>query len=258
MMEFEHKVALVTGAGSGMGRAVSLGLAARGATVAVTDIAEGAGEETVRLIEESGGTAIFRRLDVANAEDVARTIPGIAAELGGLHLAVNNAGVEGAHVKLAEIPADDFRRVVNINLEGVFHCLKAEIPLMLGSGGAIVNTASASGLIGGYNLAAYTAAKHGVIGLTKAAAMDYGDAGVRVNAVCPGPIDTPFIGMLSNGQVDHLLSGTPMGRLGRVEEVTEAILWLLSPRSSYVLGHALAVDGGTVLGGVTTNLAAIG
>lgn len=257
MRELTNQCALITGAGSGMGRVAAQALAAEGATVAVLDISDVGGRETVQLIESAGGSATFYRLDVADPDAVAEVIPRVARDLGGLHVAVNNAGVEGAHVKLADIPVDDYQRVMNIDLAGVFYCLKAEIPLMLEHGGSIINTASASGLIGGYNLAAYTAAKHGVIGLTKAAAMDYGTTDLRINALCPGLIDTPFLAELSENQLAHLLSGTPMGRVGEPSEIADAIVWLASKRSSFVLGHALCVDGGATLGGNTTNLANI-
>lgn len=254
MPELLNKCALITGAGSGMGRVAALTLAAEGAAVAVLDVSDMDGFETVRMIEATGGSAAYYHMDVADPEAVAEVVPRIAQDLGGLDIAVNNAGVEGAHVKLAEITVEDYQRVMNIDLSGVFYCMKAEIPLMLKWGGSIINTASASGLIGGYNLAAYTAAKHGVIGLTKAAAMDYGATNVRINALCPGLIDTPFLEELSENQMAHLLSGTPMGRVGRPSEIADAIVWLASKRSSFVLGHALCVDGGATLGGVTTNL----
>lgn len=257
MSEFAGQSALITGGGSGMGRVAAQALAAEGAIVAVLDVSEVGGIETVQQIESVGGQAAFYRLDVADPEAVAEVIPQVARDLGGLHIAVNNAGVEGAHVKLADIPVKDYQRVMNIDLAGVFYCLKAEIPLMLENGGSIINTASASGLIGGYNLAAYTAAKHGVVGLTKAAAMDYGTTKLRINALCPGLVDTPFLAELSENQLAHLLSGTPMGRVGQPSEIADAIVWLASKRSSFVLGHALSVDGGATLGGVTTNLAGI-
>lgn len=254
MGDFDNKVAMVTGAGSGMGRVAAQALAREGASVAVTDISEDGGQETVRLITDAGGTARFYRLDVSDPDQAEQVVGAVVQDLGSLDVAVNNAGVEGEHVKAADITVEDFRRVMDINVGGVFYSMKAEIPHMLERGGSIVNIASASGLIGGYGLAAYTAAKHAVVGLTKAVSMDYGTTGVRVNAIAPGPIDTPFIAELSPAMRNHLLSGTPAGRLGQSEEVAQAVLWLASDKSSYVYGHTLPVDGGTVLGGTTTNM----
>jgi NAD(P)-dependent dehydrogenase (short-subunit alcohol dehydrogenase family) len=178
-------------------------------------------------------------------------IQAVVGRFGSLEMAHNNAGIEGKTVPLCEVPSENWRKVIDVDLTAVFYCMKAEIEEMARrGGGSIVNTASASGLIGGYNLSAYTAAKHGVVGLTKAAvyaaAADYGAQGVRINALCPGPIDTPFIAELPPAARDRLVFGVPLGRLGRPEEMASTVLWLCSDAASYVTGHALAVDGGVV------------
>lgn len=253
MSEFDGKVAAVTGSASGIGRATALAFAAAGARVAVLDIDQAEGLETARLIREAGGEAVFVAVDVSDEDSVDRAFATVVAELGALDIAHNNAGVDGKIATLLDTPLAEWRRVVDIDLTSVFLCMKAEIRIMREQGGgAIVNTASASGLIGGYNHGAYTAAKHGVVGLTKAAAMEWIDDGIRINAICPGPINTPFMAELPSGIVAQLLSGTPAGRLGEPAEIAEAVLWLASDRASYMVGHALAVDGGTVLGGTAT------
>ncbi len=251
--DFDGKVVFITGGGSGIGRASSLAFGRSGAKVAVADISEPSGQAVVAEIEEAGGTAKFFHVDVADLESVHAAVAAVIAQWGRLDIAHNNAGIEGKNVPLAEVESQDWQRVIDVDLTSVFFSLKAEIPVMLAQGGgAIVNTASASGLIGGFNLATYTAAKHGVVGLTKAAAMDYGDKGIRINAICPGPIDTPFISSLPKEALDQLISATPIGRLGQADEIAQAVLWLTSSGSSYMLGHSLPVDGGVVLSGVGT------
>lgn len=251
--DFSGKTALVTGGGSGIGRATALAFGAAGADVAVADISAEHGQAAVAAITQAGGSAAFFPVDVADETSVTAMIDAVVQRFGGLDIAHNNAGIEGKTVPLCDLPSDNWRRVVDVDLTSVFYCLKAEIPQMLRrGGGAIVNTASASGLIGGYNLSVYTAAKHGVIGLTKAAAMDYGNQGIRVNALCPGAIDTPFIAGLPAPFRDRLVFATPAGRLGTSEEMAQAVLWLCSDAASYVLGHSLSVDGGVVLGGTGT------
>jgi len=251
--DFSGKVALVTGGGSGIGRATAEAFGASGAAVAVADISEENGNAAVAAIRGRGGTAEFVHVDVASEDSVKSMIAGILERFGQLDIAHNNAGIEGLTVPLAELPSDNWRRVIDVNLTAVFYCLKAEIPPMVErGGGAIVNTASASGLIGGYNLSVYTAAKHGVVGLTKAAAMDYASKGLRINSLCPGAIDTPFLAGLSKPFLDRLIFGTPMNRLGQPAEMANAVLWLCSDAASYVTGHAQAVDGGVVLGGTGT------
>jgi NAD(P)-dependent dehydrogenase (short-subunit alcohol dehydrogenase family) len=250
---FSGKTVLVTGGGSGIGRASSEAFGAAGANVAVADISEANGRETVDAICAAGGTAAFIHVDVADEASVKTMVKSVIDTFGALHIAHNNAGIEGHTVPLIDLPSDNWRKVIDVDLTSVFYCLKTEIPeMMKHGGGAIVNTASASGLIGGYNLSVYTAAKHGVIGLTKAAAMDYANKGIRINALCPGAIDTPFIAALPKPFTDRLTFATPMDRLGQAEEMAQSVLWLCSDASSYVTGHSLSVDGGVVLGGTGT------
>ena len=251
--DYRGKIVLVTGGGSGIGLASSQAFAAAGATVIVADLSEDNGNRAVELIRSAGGEAQFRRVNVANEDEVIALIEHIAKSHGRLDIAHNNAGIEAMTVPLAQVPSDNWRKVIDVNLSSVFYCLKAEIPVMVSQGGgAIVNTASVAGLIGGFNLSVYTAAKHGVVGLTKAAAMDYATQGVRINALCPGAIDTPFLAQLPKPFLDRLIFGTPMTRLGKPAEMAQAILWLCSDAASYVTGQSLAVDGGTALGGIGT------
>ncbi len=246
----ENKTALVTGAGSGIGRATSLALAREGARVVVSDInAEGA-EATLSIIKERGGEGVFVHADVSQAADVEALVTGVIQTYGRLDCAYNNAGIEGyMEGRLHEYPEDIWDRLIDINLKGVWLCLKYEIPRMLEQGGgAIVNTASAAGLVGSRRLAAYVASKHGVVGLTKAAALEYARDGIRVNAVCPGIIDTPMMDRLIAGRQDDyettIPTRQPVGRLGTPEEIAEAVAWLCSDAASLVTGIAMSVDGG--------------
>jgi len=250
--DFTGKVALVTGGGSGIGRASAEAFAAAGAMVAVADISEVNGKAAVDAIEATGGTAKFFAVDVSSDEDVTSLIATIVGEFGQLDSAHNNAGIEGEVLPLAEISSEGWRQVLDVNLSSVFYCLKAEINAMLAKGGCIVNTASVAGLIGGYHLGAYTAAKHGVVGLTKCAAMDYGSKGIRINAVCPGLIDTPFLDEMPAPFKDRLIFSIPSDRIGTPAEIARSVLWLCSDGAAYMLGHALPVDGGVVLGGTGT------
>lgn len=251
--DFTGQVALVTGAGSGIGRSSAMAFAAAGAAVAVADISPDAGQGVVDEIVAAGGTARYFVVDVTSSEAVDALVADVVNAYGRLDVAHNNAGIEAEPVALADLAVDAWRRVIDVNLSGVFVCLRAEIAAMLPNGsGAIVNTASASGLIGGYRHGDYTAAKHGVVGLTKAAALDYATSGIRVNAVCPGLVDTPFVAYLPPAALERLMFGTPMSRLAQPDEIAQAVLWLCSDAASYVTGHALAVDGGVTIGGIGT------
>jgi NAD(P)-dependent dehydrogenase (short-subunit alcohol dehydrogenase family) len=247
--EFDGKVALVTGAGRGIGGASATAFGREGAAVAVADIDEEAGAKTVKAIIDAGGTAKFFRCDVSYPHDVEQLVAAVVERFGGLDVAHNNAGIEGEHVSVEEIPVDDWQRVIDINLTGVWLCMRSEIPAMRNrGGGAIINTSSASGLIGGPALGAYTASKHGVIGLTKAAAVDLGTSGIRINAICPGATDTLFVADIPPEVHEFLMNSTPLRRYARPEEIAEAVVWLASERASYVHGAAVPVDGGVVAG----------
>jgi NAD(P)-dependent dehydrogenase (short-subunit alcohol dehydrogenase family) len=245
------KVALVTGGGSGIGRASALAFAREGARVVVADVNVEGGQATAQAITSSGLDAIFVRADVTRTADVKAMIDKTIEAYGQLDCALNNAGIEGSvGVSIADYAEDDWDRVIDINLKGVWLCMKYEISRMLESGGGtIVNTASIAGLVGGTFGSAYFASKHGVVGLTKAAAVEYGQANIRVNAVCPGVIQTEMAERLMQDKQEVETAVTslhPMGRLGTPEEIAETVVWLSSSEASFVTGQALAVDGGYV------------
>jgi NAD(P)-dependent dehydrogenase (short-subunit alcohol dehydrogenase family) len=251
MSGLDGKAALVTGGASGLGRASALALARAGATVTVADVNEDGGKETVALVsDEAGRDADFVRADVTQPDDVAAMVDRTVARWGHLDCAVNNAGMTGTAAPTADYTLDDWNRTIALNLTSVFLCLRYEIPAMLERGGSIVNMASGAGLVGFAGLPAYVASKHGVVGLTKAAALEYAAHGVRINAICPGSTRTPMLEGFMGGdeQVERMMTrAVPLARLGRPEEIAEAVVWLCSDAASFVVGHALAVDGGSVV-----------
>jgi len=244
------KTALVTGGGSGIGRAASLAYAREGARVVVADVNVEGGEETVLQIKAAGGDAILVYADVSVPEDTQNMVAQAVEAFGSLDCAFNNAGISGGRDRrlTADYLEEDWDRVIGINLKGVWLCMKAEIPQMLKQGGgAIVNTASVAGLVAISGTVAYIAAKHGVTGITKAAALEYAKSGIRVNAVCPGYIHTPMVqGIFDeiDGFEDRVASRHPIGRLGEPSEIAEAVVWLSSDAASFVTGHNMPVDGG--------------
>ncbi len=242
----ENKVAIVTGGGSGIGRAISILYAAEGAKIVVSDVDEHGGNETVSEIISKGGTAIYVKADTSIAIDSKNLVKQTITKFGKLDIAVNNAGIAGPLKLVDEYSIEEWDKVIRINLSGVFYGLHYQIPFILNSGGgSIVNIASILGKVGTKNMSAYVAAKHGVIGLTEAAALDYADKKIRINSIGPGYIVTPLItNIMDNNTMKKLEGLHPMGRLGTPEEVAELALWLNSDKASFVTGAYYNIDGG--------------
>jgi len=247
-ISFEGKVALVTGAGSGLGLATAKAFAESGASVVLADVNEKAVRSAADELSSLGHKALAVRCDVADDAEVEAMVGKTVAVFGRLDAAYNNAGVQNVVAEAADATRDDFDRVMSINLRGVWSCMKFELRQMLKQGsGAIVNCSSIGGLVGGPKRGTYQASKHGVLGLTKSAALDYAARDIRINAVCPGIIHTSMLDKMMATQADALhamLKDVPIGRLGRPEEIASAVLWLCSSAASFMVGHALAVDGG--------------
>ncbi len=245
------KVSLVTGGGSGIGRASALAFAGQGASVIVADMAIEGGESTVHMIEKEGGKAIFVKVDVSRAKEVETMVSKAVEAFGRLDYAFNSAGILGEPKLTADYTEEEWSKIIGVNLTGTWLCMKYEILQMLKqNSGSIVNTASVLGLVGANGPApAYAASKHGVVGLTKSAALTYARSGIRINAVCPGFITTPMIAPMIGGdpEVEAALNERhPIGRMGKPEEIAEAVMWLCSDAASFVTGHAMSVDGGYV------------
>jgi NAD(P)-dependent dehydrogenase (short-subunit alcohol dehydrogenase family) len=248
MKDFEGKVALVTGAGSGIGLATSKAFALAGAAVVLADRDEKAALRAAEELVAAGHDALGVRCDVSDERQVAGMVEQAVAKFGRLDAAFNNAGVHAPVVETADANGEDFDRVIAINLRGVWSCMKYELRQMREQkSGAIVNCSSQSGLVGTAGLGAYTASKHGVIGLTKSAALEYAPHGIRINAVCPGTCDTPMVAKAVASAPEHMeriVREIPLGRLGRADELASAVLWLCAPGAGFMIGHALVADGG--------------
>ena len=244
MKQLANKTAIITGAGSGIGRSVALLFAKEGANIVVSDISEANGKSVVEDIKVGGGEAFFVKTDSTKASDNEVLVKKTIEKYGSLNIAVNNAGIAGPLGPTGEYPLDGWQKVIDINLSGVFYGLRYQIPAMLQTGGSIVNIASILGQAGTRFSPAYVAAKHGVVGLTKAAALEYADKNIRINSVGPGYIKTPLLNFVDEEAMKSLIGLHPMGRLGESDEIAELVLWLASSRSSFVTGSYYAADGG--------------
>lgn len=246
--QFSSKVALVTGGASGLGRVSAIALAREGAKVVVSDVAVTEGEATVQIITDEGGHSVFTKADVTKSSEVEAMVGTAIKTFGQLDFALNNAGIDGVRARTADYPEEVWHRVIELNLTGVFLCLKHELPVMVKQGsGVIINMSSVAGVTGFPGHAAYTASKHGVIGLTKTAALDYAKTGIRVNAICPAYTRTPMLDRMLKQTPDlegKLISRVPLRRLGTAEEIAQAVIYLFSDAAAFITGHSLVMDGG--------------
>lgn len=252
MEKFEGKVCLITGAGSGIGRAASLAFAKNGAHIIVTDVAIEGGEETVRMVERAGGKAEFMKVNVSKSAEVDQMVEKVVKQHGKLDIAINNAGIGGPWGRLSDITFADWDRLMDINLSGVFYCMKAELTAMAEmKTGAIINVSSIAGLRGLAHSSAYSASKHAVIGLTKSAALEYARANIRINAVCPAFTRSPLFDKMFEidpSYQEKLLRNIPMRRYGQPDDIADAMVWLASDDASFVTGQCLPLDGGMTAG----------
>ena len=247
-ISFNDKVALVTGAGSGLGLATAIAFAKAGAAVVLSDVNETAINTAAEKLRAEGYNAISIKCDVSKETEVEAMIAHTIATLGGLDVAYNNAGIQVPIAETADALGEDFDKAIAVNLRGVFNCLKYELRHMRTQGsGAIVNCSSQGGLVGTANLGAYTAAKHGVLGLTKSSALEYASRGIRINAICPGVIETPMVSKAINDAPEHMdaiIKSIPIARVGKEEEIASTVLWLCSPAAGFMVGQSVAPDGG--------------
>jgi NAD(P)-dependent dehydrogenase (short-subunit alcohol dehydrogenase family) len=240
-----NKVVIVTGGGTGIGRAAALAMAKAGASVVIGNRTAAAGEEVASAIEQAGGTALFQATDVSKPEDVQALVQRTVTEFGRVDLAFNNAGADGEQMPLHEQDIDKASLLFDVNIKGVFYCMKYEIDQMLKTGGgSIVNTSSIFGLNGYPGWSLYSATKHAVTGMTKSAALDYAKQGIRINAIAPGPVETPLLAKGTGGDPHSYASFVPMGRIGQPEDIAHPVVWLLSDEAKYVTGHTFPIDGG--------------